>query len=147
MDSNYKVLKAFSTGPDEAKVNYEIDAEVSSATLVEAGADVAALVADGTLEAITPEKEAVAPAAADTVAATPTPVELYKDRVFEIRASMQGIEEAVLALKKDIPEDALVNAGEVAANVMLAYRHAEDLRMRLGKICQACNGGQSVFPK
>lgn len=33
--------------------------------------------------------------------------------------------------------------GEVIANVMLALRHAEDAKMRLGKVYQAMNGGVS----
>ena len=37
--------------------------------------------------------------------------------------------------------------GEMKANIMLAYRHLEDARMRLGKVVQAYDGGQSVYPK
>jgi hypothetical protein len=33
--------------------------------------------------------------------------------------------------------------GEVMANLMLAYRHLEDARMRLGKVYQARNSGIS----
>lgn len=36
-----------------------------------------------------------------------------------------------------------VNPGEAIANIMLAYRHIEDARMRLGKVYQALNGGVS----
>lgn len=41
------------------------------------------------------------------------------------------------------PED----RGEAIANVMLAYRHLEDARMRLGKVLQAADGGVSIFDK
>ena len=36
---------------------------------------------------------------------------------------------------------------EMKANLMLAYRHLEDARMRLGKVLQAMNGGVSVYDK
>lgn len=36
---------------------------------------------------------------------------------------------------------------EMKENIMLAYRHLEDARMRLGKIVQAYNGGKSCYPK
>jgi hypothetical protein len=37
--------------------------------------------------------------------------------------------------------------GEMHANFMLAYRHLEDARMRLGKVLQAMTGGKSIFDK
>jgi len=37
--------------------------------------------------------------------------------------------------------------GEMHANFMLAYRHLEDARMRLGKVLQAKDGGKSVYDK
>ena len=37
--------------------------------------------------------------------------------------------------------------GEEIANLMLAYRHTEDARMRLGKVIQAYHGGESIFDK
>lgn len=36
---------------------------------------------------------------------------------------------------------------EMLANIMLAYRHLEDARMRLGKVIQAYDGGVSVYDK
>jgi len=39
------------------------------------------------------------------------------------------------------------HAGEMKANIMLAYRHLEDARMRLGKAVQAFDGGKSVYDK
>ena len=37
--------------------------------------------------------------------------------------------------------------GEMIANAMLAYRHLEDARMRVGKIMQQLQGGVSIFDK
>lgn len=37
--------------------------------------------------------------------------------------------------------------GEMKANIMLAYRHLEDARMRIGKALQAFDGGVSVYDK
>lgn len=37
--------------------------------------------------------------------------------------------------------------GEMRANIMLAYRHLEDARMRLGKAIQAYDGGESRYPR
>ena len=36
---------------------------------------------------------------------------------------------------------------EMRANLMLAYRHLEDARMRLGKVLQARDGGVSIYDK
>ena len=37
--------------------------------------------------------------------------------------------------------------GEMKANIMLAYRHLEDARMRVGKILQAAGDGISILDK
>ena len=37
--------------------------------------------------------------------------------------------------------------GEVFANLTLCYRHLEDASMRLGKVKQFNNGGESVYDK
>lgn len=68
----------------------------------------------------------------------------YEARVAELRTTMLGIEETLLGLTKGIPESVgQAGAGEVAANLELAYRHAEDVRMRLGKVFQSLNNGVS----
>lgn len=36
---------------------------------------------------------------------------------------------------------------EMKANIMLAYRHLEDARMRIGKILQAAGDGVSILDK
>ncbi len=37
--------------------------------------------------------------------------------------------------------------GEMKANTMLAFRHLEDARMRLGKVMQQIQGGVSIFDR
>lgn len=37
--------------------------------------------------------------------------------------------------------------GEMKAQIMLAVRHLEDARMRLGKVCQYASDGISIFDK
>lgn len=39
------------------------------------------------------------------------------------------------------------NHGEAIANIMLAYRHMEDAKMRLGLVIQAMDGGVSIYDK
>jgi hypothetical protein len=38
-------------------------------------------------------------------------------------------------------------SSESMANIMLAYRHLEGARMRLGKVLQAEDGGKSIYDK
>lgn len=44
-------------------------------------------------------------------------------------------------------EEGQLRDDEMEANIMLAYRHLEDARMRVGKILQAKNGGVSILDK
>jgi hypothetical protein len=48
-----------------------------------------------------------------------------------------GLKSELLKLKSETPE--------ALANMMLAYRHLEDARMRLGKVIQAIEGGKSIL--
>lgn len=60
-----------------------------------------------------------------------------------IRAEIQKIADDVLLSKKSlIPESIQDNEdrAEVMANLMLAYRHLEDAKMRMGKVIQAVEG-------
>jgi hypothetical protein len=43
--------------------------------------------------------------------------------------------------------DAKRQDGEMKANIMLAFRHLEDAKMRLGKAIQAHDGGKSIYDK
>jgi len=58
----------------------------------------------------------------------------------EIRETLKGTNKLLWDfVEKCKKTDELTGAskGEAIANSMLAYRHAEDSRMRLGKVCQA----------
>ena len=44
-------------------------------------------------------------------------------------------------------DDKKADAGEMTANLMLAYRHIEDASSRLGKAIQASDGGISVYDR
>lgn len=69
----------------------------------------------------------------------------------ELRGEINDVSIAVKALMEDntfkgeqrYPDQ----HSEMSANIMLAYRHLEDARMRLGKVIQAYEGGVSVFDK
>lgn len=68
--------------------------------------------------------------------------------VEKYRGALEEGGKEILALctavkKGEIPEAVGEDRGEVIANLMLAYRHVEDARMRLGKVYQARNGGVS----
>ena len=81
-----------------------------------------------------------------------TEVDSFKAQVNPLRAEIGALCEKILSLKKSLllttkEEVAGANKGEVAANIMLAYRHAEDARLRLGKAIQAADGGVSVYDK
>ena len=64
-----------------------------------------------------------------------------------LRAKALDLGEGVLLLKKEVPNQGHDGTPEMHANIMLAYRHLEDARMRLGKVIQAYDGGTSVYGK
>ena len=67
----------------------------------------------------------------------------------DFRVVIKGLSEQVRTLSSDPGimnlSDELM--GEARANVMLAYRHLEDARMRIGKIMQCLQGGTSIYDK
>ena len=71
----------------------------------------------------------------------------------ELRKGILYAGEQLLALKKhpqanDFFNPQQVEANkEIQANIMLAYRHLEDARMRIGKVIQAYDGGVSIYDK
>ena len=77
--------------------------------------------------------------------------ESIKDQCDTMRQQIKDIGSHVLCLKAHSDfqgEQAYVGQhGEMIANIMLAYRHLEDARMRLGKVLQAQDGGISVYDK
>lgn len=82
-----------------------------------------------------------------------------KTLINDLRAGILSVEQQVLSLKgacvaadltnrTDVPTAApAADRGEMIANTMLAYRHLEDARMRLGKVIQAYDGGVSIYDK
>ncbi len=97
-----------------------------------------------------PLKETVRKTAKETVdAARP---QMLKEAVDAQRADIEAMKRRVKALmvhddlcSVDISEDQLARDAETRANIMLAYRHLEDARMRLGKVLQAQAGGVSCY--
>lgn len=67
-----------------------------------------------------------------------------RKEILSISGSVKILREHPLfGFKKDFSGD----EAEMKANIMLAYRHLEDARMRLGKVVQAQDGGKSVYNK
>lgn len=75
----------------------------------------------------------------------------FDEKCFGPRKALKEIEDQVKALMKHPVFNG--DAGradqhsEMKANVMFAYRHIEDARMRLGKAIQAYDGGTSCYPR
>lgn len=70
----------------------------------------------------------------------------FKDQCFIVRGNLLKISDQLMALKRvkaKAETNDRENAGEVMANIMLAYRHLEDARMRIWKVIQAFEGGVS----
>lgn len=74
-----------------------------------------------------------------------------KELADELRGALKGIEERTrLMMQHDVyqGEQAFSNQhGEMKAQTMLAVRHIEDARMRLGKVCQYADDGVSILDK
>lgn len=74
-----------------------------------------------------------------------------KEMCFNGRKTIEELKQQVFALKGHDVFNCEQKIGEMRdemkANIMLAYRHLEDARMRLGKVVQAYDGGKSVYPK
>jgi hypothetical protein len=67
----------------------------------------------------------------------------------QLRAECLALEKKVRALPEhpDFVADTNDNFGEMQAQKMLAVRHLEDARMRLGKVIQYAEGGVSILDK
>ena len=52
-----------------------------------------------------------------------------------------------VAQVKETPDAEGFNKGECIAHAMIALRAVEDARMRLGKVIQYADGGESVYDK
>ena len=68
-----------------------------------------------------------------------------------LRRSAKSTAELTKGLMKhpcfEVADNSVMDAGEMKANIMLAYRHLEDAVMRMGKVIQAHDGGVSVYDK
>ena len=65
-----------------------------------------------------------------------------------IRIELKKVGAEILAEKKnERPIQANEDRGEVMANLILAYREVENASMRLGKVKQALNDGESIYDK
>ncbi len=75
-------------------------------------------------------------------------VDNIKSRCDRLRGTVKSMAKYTLDLKQD-PHFKADNPsnGEMLANIMLAYRHLEDARMRLGKVIQAYDGRVSCYDK
>lgn len=77
----------------------------------------------------------------------------FKEACFVLRTELEMLKNKILLLKshpvfdRSNPIDQPHIFGEMKANIMLTYRHAEDARMRLGKAIQSYDGGQSCYPR
>lgn len=82
----------------------------------------------------------------------------FKEECFRIRAVIDAADLETLDLKQhdvlcaNTIREGMLNlsnqqAGEIIANIMLAHRHLEDARMRLGKVLQVYNSGESCYPR
>lgn len=70
---------------------------------------------------------------------------LLERQLLSLRATFATVD---LTNRPDVPGDAPpADRGEMITNTMLAYRHLEDARMRLGKVIHAYDGGVSVYDK
>ena len=75
-----------------------------------------------------------------------TALEVFKTNCGDLRGLCRSVEVAVRRLTptvSDLPEGA--ELPEVNANLMLAVRHLEDARMRLGKAIQYAGDGVSCY--
>ena len=74
-----------------------------------------------------------------------------KELADELRADLKKIEDRTRLLMQHgvyQGEQAFPNQhGEMKAQTMLAVRHIEDARMRLGKVCQYADDGVSILDK
>jgi hypothetical protein len=85
-------------------------------------------------------------------------VKPLKETCDDLRRELKGVEETLRALKKhpDVPDPRMAaphgekfkgQAGEMIAQLMLAVRHVEDARMRIGKVLQYADDGISILDK
>ena len=69
----------------------------------------------------------------------------FKETCFQLRAEMERLKAMLHCLRNDLGSGVFEisierDKGEMQENLMLAYRHLEDARMRMGKAIQAFDG-------
>jgi len=71
----------------------------------------------------------------------------FKDDCERLRQMCREVEMEVRGLKKhpELIKNKSEYDSEIFANAMLAVRHLEDARMRLGKAIQYADGGESCY--
>lgn len=72
---------------------------------------------------------------------------LYQIRseIENIGIQLEGYDGLMTHEEFDKEEDFPGQHTEMRANIMLAYRHLEDARMRIGKVLQQIQGGISIY--
>ena len=103
-----------------------------------------------TIDELAGKGEIAAPATEEEIMAPAT----FQDGIFGMRGDLEMIKskvknwmshpEIVAAEISDVP---LNRRAEMEVNLDIAYRHLESARMRLGKVIQAFDGGNSCYPK
>lgn len=86
----------------------------------------------------------------EEVAKLPSSKSGLRSVVDDLRADTGNLAKKVEALKESGMVQGIAEVkhrSEALANVMLAYRHLEDARMRLGKVLQAADGGVSILDR
>lgn len=69
-------------------------------------------------------------------------IELLKSELHDIRKHCLPLDEM-----QQVEHISAAHILEMDDNIILAYRHLEDARMRLGKAIQAFDGGVSIYQK
>lgn len=73
----------------------------------------------------------------------------FKEGIFGMRSDIELVKSKVWNWRIhpafECEQTHLEQHSEMDANLVLAYRHLEDARMRLGKAVQASDGGKSVY--
>lgn len=75
----------------------------------------------------------------------------FDEKMDDIRVKIKGIAKYLLDVKEQkgnqMDKDERENYNEIMSNLTLAYRHLEDASMRIGKVKQHRNGGESIYDK
>ncbi len=82
---------------------------------------------------------------------TPDREQTFKETCATYRSHIKDIGNSVKTLMGNYcfggDQDYSGQYNEMKANIMLAYRHLEDARMRIGKVLQAADDGVSILDK